>query len=96
MIETNLMRGWAGIVEAVTLVAFTILALGLIVSAVKLSDAVRYVGTIVVVLILLLMLPAIMMSAWSAMPLWQQFGIVAMVIGVCLWWQLRRKTSDKQ
>jgi hypothetical protein len=65
MIETDLMRRWAGIVESVALFALTILAIGLIVSAVKLPDVLEYLGTILGVVILLLMLPPIMVSSWE-------------------------------
>jgi hypothetical protein len=65
MIETDLMRRWAGIVESVALFALTILAIGLIVSAVKLPDVMEYLGTILGVVILLLMLPPIMVSSWE-------------------------------
>src|ERR1700678_2608162 len=86
MIETNLMRSWAGIVESVALFALTILAIGLIVSAVKLSDVMKHLGTILGVVILLLMLPAIMASAWASMSYWQHLGIVILgiLIGVSL------------
>jgi hypothetical protein len=87
MIETNLMRGWAGIVESVALFALTILAIGLIVSAVKLSDVLKHLGTILGVAILLLMLPAIMVSAWSSMSYWQHLGIV--ILGIMVGLSLR-------
>jgi phosphatidylserine synthase len=87
MIETNLMRGWAGIVESVALFALTILAIGLIVSAVKLSEVLKHLGTILGVAILLLMLPAIMVSAWSSMSYWQHLGIV--ILGIMVGLSLR-------
>lgn len=75
MIETNLMRGWAGIVESVALVAIVLLAIGLIVSAVKLSDIIKHLGIIIGCAILLPILPAIMATAWSSMSYWQHLGI---------------------
>lgn len=96
MIETNLMRGWAGIVESVALVAIAILALGIIVQAVKLSDVVKHLGTILCIAILLLMLPAIMARVWSAMSNWQHLGIV--ILGVMIGLSLRalRQTRSKR
>lgn len=86
MIETNLMLGWAGIMESVALFAMAILAIGLIVSAVKPSDVVRHLGAILCVVILLLMLPAVMASAWSSMSYWQHLGdvILSIMIGFSL------------
>jgi len=87
MLETNFMRGWAGIVGSVALVAIAILATGLIVSAVKASDVARHLGTILCIVILLLMLPAIMAAAWSSMSYWQHFGIV--ILGIMIGLLLR-------
>ena len=87
VIQTNLMREWAGIVESSALFAIIILAIGVIVRAVKLSDVFNHLGAILCLLILMLMLPAIMASAWSSMSYWQQLGVVALgiMIGFLLW-----------
>jgi len=95
MIGTNLMRGWAGIVDSVALISITILAIGLILSAVKPSDAARHLGTIFCIVILLLMLLAIMATAWSSMSYWQHLGIIILgiMIGLSLraQWQARKQ-----
>lgn len=95
-IESNLMRGWAGIVESVALFAITILAIGVMVSAVKLSDLGKHLGTILCFVILLLMLPAIIVSVWSSMSLWQQLGIV--ILGLMIGLSLRafRQTGNRR
>ena len=87
MIETNLMRGWAGIVESGALLALTILAIGLIVSAVKPADVARHLGTIISIMIFLLVLPAIMVDAWSSMSYWQHLGIL--ILGIMIGLSLR-------
>lgn len=86
MIETNLMRGWAGVVESAALFALAILGICLIVSAVKPADAVKHLAAIICCTILLLILPAIMMAAWSSMTSWQHFGIVILgtLVGLSL------------
>ena len=96
MIETNLIRGWAGIVESVALVAIAILAIGLIVRAVKPSDVARHLGSILCIVILLLMLPAIMMNIWSTMSYWQHLGIV--ILGTMIGLSLRalRQARNKR
>jgi hypothetical protein len=96
LIETNLMRGWAGIVESVALVAIAILAIGVIVSAVKPSEAARHLGTILFVVILLLMLPAIMATAWSSMSFWQHLGIVILGITIGLSLRALRQARNKR
>jgi len=87
MIGTNLMRGWAGIVESVALLSIVILAIGLMISAVKPSEAARHLGTILLFLILLIMLPAIMVEAWSSMSFWQHLRIV--ILGIMVGMLLR-------
>jgi hypothetical protein len=96
MIETNLMRGWAGIAESVGLIAIITLAIGVIVSAVKPSDAVKHLGAILCMTILFLVLPAIMASTWSSMSYWQQFGIVILGIMISLSLRALRPSRKKR
>jgi hypothetical protein len=96
MIETNFMRGWAGIVESVALFAITVLAIGLIVSAVKPSDAAKHLGAILCIMILLLMLPAIIASAWSTMATWQHLGILFLGVMVGISLRALRQTQNKR
>ena len=97
MVETNLMRGWDGIVESVALLAVVILALGVLVRVVKPSDAARHLGAILCVVILLLMLPAILVTTWHSMASWQQFGIVALGIMIVLsLWALRQPRKKQK
>jgi len=96
IIQTNFMRGWAGIVESVALFAITILALGVTVRAVKRSEVLKHLGAILCMAILLLMLPAIMASAWSSMSYWQHLGIF--ILGIMIGLSLRaiRQTGKKR
>lgn len=80
MIGETLMRGWAGIVESAALLAIVVLALGVMVRAVKLGDAMKYLGAIVGVVILLVMLPQIIVSLWLSMSLWQHLGIAVVIV----------------
>jgi uncharacterized membrane protein YoaK (UPF0700 family) len=96
MAETNLMHGWVGIVESAALVAIVILAMGIMVRAVKPSDVTRHLGSILCIVILLLVLPAIMVNAWSTMSYWQHLGII--VLGIMIGLSLRslRQTRKKR
>jgi hypothetical protein len=87
MIKTDLMRGGAGIVESVALVTITILAIGLILSTLKPSDVARHLGTVLFVVILLLVLPAILVTAWCSMSNWQHLGIF--ILGILIVLSLR-------
>lgn len=96
MIETNFMRGWAGIVESVALCAITILAIGVIVSAVKPSDVARHLAVILCIVVLLLVLPAIMVAAWSSMSFWQHLGILILGIMIGLSLRVLRQMRNKR
>lgn len=87
MIEANVMHGWSGFVESIALIAVVVLGIGVMVSAMKPSDLFRHFGTILFLAFLLLMLPSIMVSAWSSMSFWQQLGVV--ILGVMIGLALR-------
>jgi putative effector of murein hydrolase LrgA (UPF0299 family) len=95
MVGTNLMRGWTGTVESAALVAIVILAIGLMVRAVKPSEVARHLGSILFITILLLV-PAIMVNTWSAMSYWQQLGIVLLVIMIGLLLRALRQTRKRR
>lgn len=73
-VETNLMHGWTEIVKLTVLIAMAIFAIGLILSAVTLSDVLKHLGKIISIVILLLVLPAIMVNLWSTVSYWQHLG----------------------
>jgi uncharacterized protein (DUF983 family) len=54
---------------------------------VKPSDVARHLGSILGIVILLIMLPAIMMNIWSSMSFWQHLGIV--ILGIMIGLSLR-------
>lgn len=80
----TLMRGWAEIVESAALLAIVVLAFGVMVRVVKLGHAMKYLGAIVGVVILLVMLPEIIIVLWQSMTAWQQLGIAFMGIAACI------------
>ena len=80
MIEAGFFYAWDQLVESAAFLAIIILAFCVMVSAVKLADAPRRLGLIVGVAILLIMLPAIIISLWNSMSIVQQLGIVVIVV----------------
>lgn len=96
MVETNLLRRWDGIVESVAFVAIVILAIGVMVSAIKPSDAAKHLGALLCIVILLIVLPAIIVSAWYSMSLWQHLGISMLGAMVGLSILAARQTRKKR
>jgi hypothetical protein len=82
VITARLLSAWEGLVGSVALLAIIVLALCVMVSVVKPGDVPRHLGGIVGVVILLIMLPAIIVSLWNGMSLGQHLGIVAISIAV--------------
>ena len=82
MIETRIFSFWDGLVGSAALIAIIILALCVIVSAIKVAEVPRHLGVIVGIIILLIMLPAIFVSLWNSMTLGQHLGIVTLGITI--------------
>ncbi len=66
------------------------------VSAVKPGDAPRHLGVIVGVVILLIMLPAIIISLWNSMTLGQHLGIATIFIAIIFLISATRRKSRKE
>jgi Ca2+/Na+ antiporter len=91
---SNFMHGWVAIAGSLAIIALILTAFGLMLGIVKPADALRRVGAILGVVMLLMVLPAILVSIWSSMSLWQQIGIASLAI-IFLSWGQARKTSRR-
>ena len=96
MIETRLLSLWGGLVGSAALIAIIVLALCVMVSAVKPGDAPRHLGVIVGVVIMLIMLPAIIISLWNSMTLGQYLGIATIFIAIIFLISTTRRKSRKE
>lgn len=77
------------------MIALILTAFGLMLGILKPADAIKHIGTILCIVILLLMLLVIMASAWSAMSLWQQIALVG--FGACIiYWLIPRRQPRKR
>ncbi|MGD0904692.1 MAG: hypothetical protein ABR924_17285 [Terracidiphilus sp.] len=81
---SNFMQVWVALAGSVATIALILTAFGLMLGIVKPADALRRVGAILGVVMLLMVLPAILVSIWSGMSLWQRLGLAAVALGV---WQ---------
>jgi heme A synthase len=82
VIETRLFSLWDGLVGSAALIAIIILALCVMVRAVKPGEAPRHLGVIIGIVILLIVLPAIIVSLWNSMTLGQHLGIAAILVAI--------------
>lgn len=99
MSAAHFMHGWINLLGSLATIALIVTALGIMLSIVKPADAPKRIGAILSIVILLILIPGILASAWSGMSFWQQIGLVA--IGIVVWqWrrpqrQVQRKNKNK-
>ena len=84
MIEDRLLFAWDHFVGAAALIAIIVLAFCVMAGAVKRAEVFRHLAAIVGGAALFIVLPAILLSLWRTMTLWQHLGIVALGIAALL------------
>jgi len=94
MSESNFMHGWVVLLGLLATIALVLMAFGLMLGVVKPADALKHVGAILGIVIVLS--PGMILSAWSGMSLWQQIALVAIGVGVWQWQRLRRQTRKRR
>jgi hypothetical protein len=92
----SFMQGWVALAGSLAMIAIILTAFGLMLGIVKPADALRRVGGILGIIMLLMVLPAVLVNIWSGMSLWQQLGLAVIGIGVWQWWRPRRQTRVKR
>ena len=92
---SNFMQGWVALTGSVAMIALILTAFGLMLGIVKPADALRRIAAILGVIMLLLVLPAMLVSIWSGMSLWQRLALAAIVLGVCLLKRPRRESRKR-
>lgn len=93
MSELNFMHGWVALTGSLATIALILMAFGLMLGIVKPADALKHVGAILGFVIVLMLIPGVLVSAWLGMSLWQRIALVAIVIGI---WQWRRTRPRRQ
>lgn len=95
MIEASLVFAWGGLARSAALIAIVILALCVMVGAVKRENLLRLLGIIVGVVILLIMLPSVIVSLWNSMTLGQHLGIAMIFIVMIFLFSAAQRRSSK-
>ena len=92
---SNFMQGWVALAGSFTMIALILTAFGLMLGIVKPADALKRVAAILGVIMLLMVLPAVLVSIWSGMSLWQRLALAAIGFAVWHWRRPRRQTNNK-
>ena len=96
MSASNFMHGWMTLIGSLATIALILTAFGLMLGIVKPADVLKHVGTILGIVIVLMLIPGILVSAWLGMSLWQQIALVAIGIGISVWLRPQRQTRKKK
>jgi len=96
MSESNLMHEWVVLLGSLATIALILMAFGLMLGIVKPTDALKHVGTILGIVIVLMLIPAVLVNLWSGIPLWQRIALVAIGIGVWQWRRPRLQTRKRK
>ena len=90
----TLWRLWVTTVGFLAVLAIVCVGFGAMLRLMKIGSALKYVGVVVGFVIVFLMLPGILVSAWSSLPLWQKIGVIVfVVIALLLLGRLRSRTG---
>jgi hypothetical protein len=82
---------WVTLTESLATIALILTAFGLMLGIVKPADALKHVGAILGIVIVLMLIPDILMNLWSNISLWQWIGLAAIAIGILQWRRPRRQ-----
>lgn len=96
MSESSPMYGWVILLGSLGTIAIVLTAIGLMIGIVKPADLPRYIGAILVIVIVLMVAPGILRSAWSAMSLSQQIALLAIGAFLLHWLRPRRRVQKKK
>lgn len=96
MIAARFLLGWNVLVESAALIAIVVLAIGVMVGAMKIGENLRHLGAVLGITILLTMVPAIILGLWSAMSLGQHLGIILICAAIATSIVKSRKKPEKR
>ena len=86
---SNFMHVWVALLGSLAMIVLILTAFGLMLGIVKPANAPKHIGTILGLAITAMLLPGVLVSAWSGMSLWQQIALVAIGIALWQWWRPR-------
>src|ERR1019366_5904134 len=93
---SNVMQGWVALAGSIAIIALILTAFGIMLGIVKPADAVRRIGAILGVVMLLMVLPAVLVNLWSGMSVWQRLALAAIGIGVWKWLRPQQQTRKRR
>ncbi len=96
MSESSLMQGWIALLGVFAMIALILTAFGIMLGIVKPADVPKRVVAIVGIVIVLMLIPGILVSAWKSLSLWQRIGLAVLGVGAWQWLRPRRQARNKR
>lgn len=85
MSGSNLMHGWMVLMGSLATIALILTAFGLMLGILKPANARRCIVAIACIVILFMLIPGVLVSAWLSLSLWQRVALAAIGIAVRQW-----------
>jgi protein-S-isoprenylcysteine O-methyltransferase Ste14 len=93
---TAIRLAWVSLVQSFAIIVLVLTALGLMLGMVKPANALKQVGAILGISILLVLIPCVLVSLWSAISLWQWICLGAIGISIWQWRRPKRRAPQKK
>ena len=93
---TTIGHAWVTLIQSLAIIALILTAFGIMLGIVKPADALKHVGAILGIVVVLMLIPDVLMNLWSAIPLWQWIGLAAIRIGIWNWRRPRRQPRKRE
>jgi hypothetical protein len=92
MNESIFMHGWATILGFLVTIAIVVTALGLLLGLLKPADALKRIGSLLGIGLLLMLVPGEIANLLLNMSLWQKIALA--LVGLIILWARRRRRQD--
>jgi predicted tellurium resistance membrane protein TerC len=90
------MHSWVVLLGSLATIAVILTAFGLMLRIVKPADALNHIGAILGIVIVLMIIPGVLVSAWLGMALWQQIALGVVGIGILQWFRPKRRARHRK
>lgn len=75
---------WDGLVGCLALLGIVVIAFGIMLRIVDVSEGLRRLGLVLGCAVLLTLLPSVIVALWSGLSIWQKIGILSIVAAAVL------------
>jgi hypothetical protein len=75
---------WNGLVGCVALLGIVVIAFGIMLRVMDVSEGLRRLGLVLGCAVLLTLLPSVIVGIWSGLTIWQKIGILTIVAAAML------------